>query len=128
MMTDAFSCIAFIRLKKATDSSFFIGMSITANCTIEIGVHRLMRQCGNQKEIHGKTGVLFAIPVALLMHLFGIQFNNLIITDVFTPYWESLPGSDLISNLFQDIPNLIVLWTVFFPFLQFFFPVILFPK
>ena len=72
--------------------------------------------------------MLFAIPVALLMHLFGIQYNNLIITDVFTPYWESLPGSDLISNLFQDIPNLIVLWTVFFPFLQFFFPVILFPK
>ena len=69
-----------------------------------------------------------AIPVALLMHLVGIQCNNLIITDVFTPYWESLPGSDLISNLFQDIPNLIVLWTVFFPFLQFFFPVILFPK
>ena len=62
------------------------------------------------------------------MHLFGIQFNNLIIAEVFTPYWESLPGSDLISNLFQDIPNLIVLWTVFFPFLQFFFPVILFPK
>ena len=83
-----------------------------------------MRQGGYQKGIHGKPGGLSAITVALLLHLFGIQLNNLIVAEVFTPYWESLPGTDLISILCQGIPNLIVLWTAFFPFLQFFFPVI----